>query len=49
MRLSQIRVDLQHEHGDHSLRRHDNHVRVGHRAMHYGGAQVHWDEVELRD
>lgn len=49
MRLPHVRVDLQHEHGDHSLGGHDHHIRVGHGAMHYGRAQVHRDEVELRD
>ena len=47
--LAQVRVALQHKHGDGAIRRHDDHVGVGHGAMHDGGAQVHGDEVQLGD
>ncbi len=45
--LSHVCVSLQHKHGDYALCSHDDHVRISHRAMHYGSAQVHRDEVEL--
>lgn len=46
--LPHVRVALQHKHGDRSLSCHDDHVGIGHRAVHYGRAQVHGDKVELR-
>lgn len=42
-----IRVTLEQEHGDVALGTHDDHVGVGHGALHDGGAQVHGDEVQL--
>lgn len=49
MRLAHVGVGLQHKHGDHALGRHDDHVGVGHGAVHDGRAQVDGDEVQLRD
>lgn len=45
--LARVRVTLQNKHGHHSFCRHDNHIWVGQRAVHYGRAQVHGDEVQL--
>lgn len=45
--LPHVRVYLEHKHGDHALGGHDDHVGICYRAMHYGRAQIHWDEVEL--
>lgn len=47
VRLAHVRVGFQHKHGDHALCRHNDHVGVGHRAVHDGGAQVDGDEVKL--